>query len=236
MSDLPVAIEETLTSLQKNLIDRFKDNIICLTLYGSWAKGTARRDSDIDLLAIFNKTDKETRKAVDDIVRDIDTEKHITLVHTIIEDFQKEKVPLYTVVKKEGRLIYGDVDLSINPEPPEVKYSEFFKRSCEFESKKVRMAEEILEKYNSTGIADLCFVAAKHAIQAALAMKGEGYSSKVSVLLPLTEKHFGERIAQVFRKLFALYVKTEYGIEFLTEEEAKAAVEYAREVLGVYSL
>ena len=81
------------------------------------------------------------------------------------------------------------------------------------------------------GIADFCFVASKHAIQAVLAMKGEGYSSKVAVLLPLTGKHLGKEIAEAFRKLFELYTKSEYGMESLTEEEARLALEHAKENL-----
>jgi hypothetical protein len=31
-----------------------------------------------------------------------------------------------------------------------------------------------------------------------------------------------------------LYIKTEYGLEFSTNEEAKLAVEYSKEILKVY--
>jgi HEPN domain-containing protein len=99
---------------------------------------------------------------------------------------------------------------------------------------KVKMAEEIFKEHPSYGDADLCFIASKHAIQMALAMKGLGYSSKVSVLLSLAEKHLDKEIAKRFRKLFNLYVKSEYGMEFLTEEEAKLAVEYAKKIMEVY--
>ena len=96
------------------------------------------------------------------------------------------------------------------------------------------MAEELLEKNITSGIADLCFVASKHAIQAALAMKGKGYSSKIKILLPLTERYFGKAIAQAVKKLFELYIKSEYSMEFLTEEEIKLAIEYAKKIFEVY--
>lgn len=228
-------IEEILDRIQRSLVERFPDNLSCLILYGSWAKGTAKRDSDIDLLAIFNPLDKEMRKALDDIERNFVGERNITLVPSSVEDFKKEKIPLFTAVKTEGKVIYGDMDLSINPETPEVKYSEFFERSYQWESGKIRIAEELLEKDLTSGIAELCFVASKHSIQAALAMRGEGYSSKVAVLLPLTERYFGKEIAEPFRKLFRLHIKSEYGIEFLTDEEAKLAVDCAKKILQVYS-
>ena len=232
---MPEAIKGILEKIANNLIRKFQDNLKCLILYGSWAKGTARKGSDIDLLAVFDKADKDIRKLVNDIVDNIETERSITVLSTSLEDFHKEKIPLYTAVKKEGKVIYGNADLSINPVSPEIKYSEFFKESREFESRKIKIAEELLIKDMIYGIADYCFIASKHAIQAVLAMKGEGYSSKVAILLPLAEKHFGKEISETFRKLYTLYIKSEYGMEDLTEEEAMASVEYSKKVLKVYT-
>lgn len=228
------SIKHIFRKIQKNLTKRFKNNFKCLILYGSWAKGTAREYSDIDLLVVFDKIDREVRKSVSDITRKVNTEKSITIVSCNAEDFQKEKLPLYTAVKKEGKIIYGNVDLSINPELPEVKYAEFFKKSYEYESGKIETAEDLLKHNLNSGIDDLCLVASKHALQAALAMKGEGYSSKVAVLLPLTEKHFGKRIAQQFKKLFDLYVKSEYTVKELSNKEARTAIKYAKEIQKVY--
>jgi len=207
-----------------------------LILYGSWAKGTASTDSDIDLLALFARVTKETGKSIYDIARSSDTERSITIIPASLEAFKKEKLPIYTAVKREGKVIYGEADLSINPEPATVKYSDFFRNSHRFESQKIRIAEELLEKNLVSGIADFCFLASKHAIQAVLAMKGEGYSSKVSVLLPLTQRYFGGKIASAFRKLFGLYIKSEYGMEFLTDEEAKLAIKHAEKIMRVYQL
>jgi len=228
------AIKATIKDIRKNLTEKFQDNIKCIILYGSWIKGSAREDSDIDLLVVFDRINKETGKSVHNILNSIKTERSITIVPSSLKDFQNEKLPLYTAVKKEGKVIYGDVDFSINPEPPRIKYSEFFKRSHEFESQKIKIAEELLEKNITSGSADLCFVASKHAIQAALAMKGKGYSSKIKILLPLTERYFGKAIAQAFKKLFELYIKSEYSMEFLKEEEIKLAIEYAKKILEVY--
>ncbi len=228
-------IGDTLKKIKDHLLEKFRDNLHCLILYGSWAKGTAREDSDIDLLAIFSTLGKEIGKSLFDFERGIKG-RNVTLVPSSLEDFQKERIPLYTAAKKEGKLIYGDVDRSINPEPPEVKYSEFFKRSREFESQKVKIAEELLGKELLSGVGAFCYVASKHAVQAALAMKGEGYSSKVVVLAPLAEKYFGREIGMAFKDLFKLYLKSEYGMDFLSDEEAKTAIDCAKKVLEVYDL
>jgi predicted nucleotidyltransferase len=225
-------IDDTLQEIKKNLSDRFRDNLQCLILYGSWAKGSPRKNSDVDLLAIFQIVDREIRESLFDASRGAEG-RSITLVPSSLEDFRKEKIPLYTAVKREGNIIYGHADLSINPEPPEVKYSEFFERSREFESQKVKIAEELLEKDLLSSVADLCYIASKHAIQASLAMKGEGYSSKVHILQPLVEKYFGKEIGTAFRNLLELYVKSEYGVHFLSEEEPRAAIDYAKKLLKV---
>jgi predicted nucleotidyltransferase len=228
-------ISDMLKKIKEHLLDEFRDNLHCLILYGSWAKGTSREDSDIDVIAIFSTLSKETRESLFDFERRIEG-RNVTLVPTSIEDFKKERILLYTAAKKEGKIIYGDVDWSINPEPPEVKYSEFFKRSRKFESQKVEIAEEPFGKDLFSGIADFCYVASKHAIQAALAMKGEGYSSKVAVLAPLAEKYFGREIGLAFKDLFKLYVKSEYGMDLLSDEEARNAIDRAKKVLEVYDL
>lgn len=176
----------------------------------------------------------ELKKSVCDITREVSEQRSITIVISNLEDFIKEKIPLYTAVKKEGKIIWGDVDLTLNPESPEIKYAEAYKKSKEFETEKVMIAEDILKDHPSYGTAELCYVASKHAIQIALAMKGLGYSSKVSVLLPLAKAHLGDEVAENFRKLFDLYIKSEYGLEFLTEDESRLAVEYAKEILKVY--
>jgi hypothetical protein len=208
----------------------------CLILYGSWAKGTARNDSDIDFLAILRRLNKKTKELVDEIAAKTEKDRSITLVAVSIDDFNKEKSPLYTAIKKEGQIIYGNISMDINPEPPAIKYSEFFKKSAEFEQNKIRIAEEILKEKTDLCPIDLCFIASKHAIQVGLAMKGVGYSSKVAVLLSLTEKYLGKEIADAFRKLFELYIKSEYNMENLTSAKANLALENAKKIMQIYSM
>jgi len=224
-------IRDIIKEIERKIAGRFRDNFKCLILYGSWAKGTAREDSDIDLLAIFEEVDSDTWKVLYKIERTIESERGISLVPSSQEDFQKEKNPLFTAVKREGKILWGNVDLTINPEDPAVKYADYFQKSREVETHKVEMAEKILKEHPDYGSADLCFVASKHAIQMALAMKGLGYSSKVAVLLPLAKEHLGSDVADRFKRLFDIYIKSEYGMEFLTEDEARLAVECAKEIL-----
>ncbi len=98
------AIKDILNGVQKDLTEKFQDSR-CLILYGSWAKGVAHKDSDIDLLAVFERADRDSREFLHKIEWDATTEKSITIVPASVDDFQKEKVPLYTAVKREGKVI-----------------------------------------------------------------------------------------------------------------------------------
>jgi len=229
-------IKEQLNEIVATLRERFPETLKAVIIYGSWAKGTARKDSDIDMIALFEGVDRKISRDIEDIkekFEEIGCERSLTLLPVSIEDFKKERLPLYTAIKKEGIILYGNADLSINPEKPEKKYREFFERSKEWESEKVKIAEELILEHPGHSSADLCFIAAKHAIQAGLAMKGVGYSSKVSVLLPLVKEHYGNLIADAFKRLFELYIKSEYTMDFLTQEEASECVALAKEILKV---
>lgn len=65
-------------------------------------------------------------------------------------------------------------------------------------------------------------------------MKGEGYSSKVRVLLPLAQRYFGQQNAQTFRKLSDLYIQSEYTFESISREVALEVIGCAKQILNLY--
>ena len=149
------------------------------------------------------------------------------------DEFKMEKLPLFTAAKRKGIIVFGNIDLKESPESSEVKYKDFFKKSLEFESKKVEIAERMLQDKLPSGVFALCFVASKHLLQAGLAMKGIGFSSKIKILLPLIEEHFGCQIASSFKRLFSFYVKTEYQLQLPDKDEATLAIEDANRITEV---
>lgn len=233
ISFLPSDLQAGLERVKGELLERFGSNLTSLVLYGSWVKGTARADSDVDLVAVFRTLDSEVKKALFDLEVQ-EAQWRITIVSATEEEFTKEWIPLFTAVKREGKVLYGNVDLSVNPEPAETKYRDFFERSRKFESEKVRVAEDLVDHELVSGAIELCYVAAKHTIQAALAMKGQGYSSKVAVLLPLAQTYFGKEVSETFKALFGLYVKYQYGFEFPSADEGREAIASARKILKLY--
>jgi len=230
---VPQKIAKEVEDVLQSLRDEFGDNLLSLILYGSWAKGGAREDSDIDLLAIFKTVNKDTAKKVNKISSNIELryKRDITLLPVKVDKFKVEYLPLFTAAKREGIIVFGDIDLKENPESPQVKYKDFFRKSVAFESKKVEIAEKILQDGLPSGVFSLCFVASKHLLQAGLAMKGVGFSSKVKILLPLIEKHFGCDIASSFKQLFSSYIKTEYQLHFPDKHEAILAVKNAKRII-----
>jgi predicted nucleotidyltransferase/HEPN domain-containing protein len=222
------AITDTLEKIQKGLAKISGDALQCLILYGSWAKGTAGEDSDIDLLAVLRRQDPEIRRSVAGLSW-VDR-REITLLTCTEDEFRREKIPLYTAVKLDGKIISGDIDRALNPDPPGVKYLQYFQKSREFESRKLEMAKELLETNFLSGIPEICFVAAKHAVQSALAMKGEGYSSKVVVLLPLVRKYFGRDAAEIFERLSDMYGRSAFSLETVSRAEAEEAIHQAGKI------
>lgn len=227
-------IPNEIKKIRKQLLKGGLRNVKAVILYGSLAKGTAREDSDVDLLAVYRRRDKKARQFIDEALRSVNMDRDFTVVHASLKDFAKEKMPVYTSAKKDGKIIFGDVDLSLSKIPPPVRYSGFFKISRDFESRKIELAQKLLADGMTNRAADYCFIASKHAIQAALAMRGKGFSSKMDILMPLAKERFGKEIASKFQKLFRIYKKSENIFADITKKDAKSAVKRARDVLKVY--
>ncbi len=83
------------------------------TLYGSYARGDYRENSDIDIMILTKLSDEEIKKIVTsiyDVAYDIELEKgkHISLVVKSKEHFEywEDILPFYRNVRNEGVLVY----------------------------------------------------------------------------------------------------------------------------------
>ncbi|MCK4244504.1 MAG: nucleotidyltransferase domain-containing protein [Candidatus Omnitrophica bacterium] len=236
MSRIDKRIQKDLRKVRNILKNKFRHNLRAIILYGSWMKGNARKDSDIDLLIIFNRKGKNLARKVHSLIGEMNSERDFSLVSASVKELEKETIPLYTAVKKEGQIIYGKVDLTLNPEVPQIKYRDFFERSGKFEKEKIKTAEYLMKKGISSGISEFCCIAAKHAIQAGLAMEGVGFSSKFCELIDWTQRYFGKELARAFRTLFKLYIKSEYKMQNLSKRENLLSIREAKRILKeIYS-
>jgi len=98
-------LEEVKDALQK----LYKDNLVEIILYGSYARKDFNENSDIDLLVVLNKLDS-TGKEIDNIVDsiyDINL-KYNTLISVVPvsnDDYRTINSPLLLNVRKEGVLV-----------------------------------------------------------------------------------------------------------------------------------
>jgi predicted nucleotidyltransferase len=101
----------------KNVIDRFKKEVKKLygkklkgiILYGSWARGEATEESDIDLAVVLSdnvKPGKEIERMAD-LITDINLEYNVLIsVYPVsAKDYAKTKSPLLMNIRKEGKKI-----------------------------------------------------------------------------------------------------------------------------------
>ncbi len=90
------------------------DRIDSIVLYGSVARGQARRDSDIDILVISSK-DKETINRIEDIRSDFEYERNFTFLISLIY-YRREELyhlialgsPFVKEVLKDGVILYNN--------------------------------------------------------------------------------------------------------------------------------
>lgn len=90
------------------------DRIDSIVLYGSVARGEARRDSDIDILVISSK-DKETINRIEEICSDFEYERNFTFLISLIY-YRREELyhlialgsPFVNEVLKDGVILYDD--------------------------------------------------------------------------------------------------------------------------------
>lgn len=102
--------------LSSKLVKRFGNKIKSIILYGSYARGDNRKDSDIDIMVLFDCPKDEVmkyRKEISWIASDIGVD-HDVLVSIVIRDITSFKnnqqiLPFYQNILKEGVTLYGTV-------------------------------------------------------------------------------------------------------------------------------
>lgn len=102
-------VKQLVNQIKKHLIKEYGEKIKQIIIYGSYVRGEATKDSDIDILVVIDDSLNpfEVRKNLSDIIFDILLEKkELISVIPVPETFFKDyKSPFILNVKEEGMVI-----------------------------------------------------------------------------------------------------------------------------------
>jgi len=137
-----------INDLLKEIAKKLKDypNLKCIILYGSYARGEAHKDSDIDLLIVLDvgKPIKELDKILK-IIRSVDKETKVNIQLTNLKD---KNYSLYQNVIREGIVLYGKFDIGVK----ELKLNPYRVINYNLAKSKPRIKVMVSKRVNGTVI------------------------------------------------------------------------------------
>ncbi len=114
MSNLPNNIQNILNELILEIKNILKSKVNKIILYGSYARGDYKENSDLDIMILTDLSEEEIidiRTEIWDIASDIGLENNIMISVMLknIEDYNYwlDTLPFYMNVKEEGVIING---------------------------------------------------------------------------------------------------------------------------------
>jgi len=99
-------ITQLINQIKSYLIERYGDKIREIILYGSYARGEATKDSDIDLLVLVDESvnPSDVRRSLSDLLFDILLEKGELISVVVLPKtfFENYNYPFVINVRREG--------------------------------------------------------------------------------------------------------------------------------------
>ncbi len=94
---------EAVEEFVRRVLERYRDKIDNIILFGSVARGEAKEDSDIDILVVWKGDEAEGWRAMTGLAFDVllDVEEYISVKVLELEDLKAEN-PFIRNVMKEG--------------------------------------------------------------------------------------------------------------------------------------
>lgn len=97
------------------LLKKIKDKIVLIELFGSKVRGTARKESDIDILVVYKGNGKTRNSLADiewEILKKYDYEVHLSMVPYALKEYkhdEKIQTPFIYNVDKEGVVLWDTI-------------------------------------------------------------------------------------------------------------------------------
>jgi predicted nucleotidyltransferase len=101
------AVSAALADYARELRRRYEEALVDLRLFGSFARGEADEDSDVDVAVVLEQVDWRTRCAVIDLATDIGLPVDLRISPTVFdretwERWRREERPLVMDIEREG--------------------------------------------------------------------------------------------------------------------------------------
>ena len=114
MLNVPANIEKAINDFVAKVNKLLKNNLKEIILYGSYARGDYKTNSDVDIMILTNLTDEEIveiRTQIWDVAYDIGLDNDI-IISTIIKNINDynywlDTLPFYMNIQKEGVVLNG---------------------------------------------------------------------------------------------------------------------------------
>ena len=110
---MPRIIQNVLQQYVQEIIKIYGSHLKRIILYGSYARGDFREDSDVDIMILLDLTDMESKAYFDQLIKvtfDFNMEYGLDIkpIAKSLEHFRKwvNAYPFYTNISKEGVLLY----------------------------------------------------------------------------------------------------------------------------------
>jgi predicted nucleotidyltransferase len=106
---MPTRIKKLLKELKKGFVRLYGDQLIAVYLYGSYARGEARIDSDIDVLLVMKSDFNyiEMLKRSDDYAASVSLEYDLVISRAFVSDkeLKEKQSPFLINVRREGVVV-----------------------------------------------------------------------------------------------------------------------------------
>jgi predicted nucleotidyltransferase len=104
-------VMEAVREFVSRVTERCSPRVRSITLYGSWARGTARPDSDIDLFVLVDRRDAALAEDIQGVALEVDLERLTRLSVKICPEDRLAAMrrlgdPFLRAIETEGRLLW----------------------------------------------------------------------------------------------------------------------------------